>query len=169
MKRISKRNLSVSKNLVYDTKNLVRTTCGFLWTTEYSMFIYRHTLKLHETDAAGLLFFSHQFTILHDAYEALLEKIGYSFARMLKKTDFFLPIVHAESDYKHPLFVGDRLMIEVRIGQIGTTSFSFLYSVRNEQKKIVGSGKTVHVTINKKTGKKIPLPASLQRALKQWV
>ncbi len=132
-------------------------------------FVYRHILKLHETDAAGLLFFSHQFTIIHDAYEALLEKIGFSFARMIRKTGFFLPIVHAESDYQAPLFVGDRLAITVRVEKIGTTSFSFVYELlKGPGKELVGAARTVHVTIDKKTGKKTPIPPAMRQALKRW-
>ena len=128
------------------------------------MFIYRHTIKLHETDAAGLIFFSHQFTIIHDAYEALLEKIGYGFAHMLRQTQFFLPIVHAESDYKAPLFVGDRLTITVQVEKIGETSFTFVYTLRDTRKRLVGTARTVHVTIDQKTRRKIPLPTGMRRA-----
>ena len=129
------------------------------------MFTYKTVIKLHETDAAGLLFFSHQFKLIHDAYESLLEKIGYSFALMIRKTDFFLPIVHAESDYKAPLFVGDRVTISVKVAQIGKTSFTFSYELRDAKKKLVGTAKTVHVTIDKKTHTKTPLPAGLRKAL----
>jgi len=130
------------------------------------MFVYRHVLKLHETDAAGILFFSHQFTFIHDAYEALLEKIGFGFPFLLKKARFFLPIVHAEADYTAPLFVGDRLNISITVGHIGETSFSFAYEIRNQRKKLVGTARTVHVTIDKKSRRKIPLPPAMRRALK---
>jgi len=130
------------------------------------MFAYKVTIKLHETDAAGLLFFSQQFKLIHDAYEELLESFGIGFSVMLKKKSYFLPIVHAESDYKKPLFVGDRLIIEVTVGAIGKTSFTFEYRLL-KNKVLVGTAKTVHVTISKKTGKKIPLPSEMRKALKK--
>ena len=131
------------------------------------MFNYTTTIKLHETDAAGLLFFSNQFKLLHDAYEALLESIGFGFARMLLEKDYFLPIVHAESDYKAPLFVGDKVTITIKITHIGNTSFTFEYVLRDHAQKIVGTGKTVHVTIDKKTREKIPLPNDMRLTLKK--
>ena len=91
------------------------------------MFIYKTEIHLHDTDAAGLLFFANQFKIVHDAYEQLLEKFGCSFQSMLKGGKYFLPIVHAESDYKAPLFVGDKIAVRVKVGHIGNTSFSFKY------------------------------------------
>ena len=132
------------------------------------MFTYETTIKLHETDAAGLLFFSNQFKLLHDAYEALLESWGFGFAVLLLEKDYFLPIVHAESDYKAPLFVGDKIKIEIKIAHIGNSSFTFSYTLRDQNKKIVGTGKTVHVTINKKTRTKIPLPPDMRATLKKF-
>ena len=132
------------------------------------MFTYKTAIKLHETDAAGLLFFSHQFKLMHDAYEALLESWGFGFAVLILGKDYFLPIVHAESDFKAPLFVGDRLTIEVKLARLGNTSFTFSYTLRDQKKKVVGTGKTVHVTIDKKTRTKIPLPSDMRATLKKF-
>ena len=132
------------------------------------MYTYQTKIKLHDTDAAGLLFFSHQFEMIHDAYEALLETIGFGFAALIREKDFFLPIVHAESDYKAPLHAGDNLVITVKVGHIGETSFSFEYVIRNRKKMIVGTAKTVHVTINKKTRKKIPLPKEIRNSIEKF-
>ena len=129
------------------------------------MYIYMTKIKLHETDAAGLLFFSNQFKIMHDAYESLLEKIGFGFAKLIRDKKYFLPIVHAESDYKAPLFVDDHITIQVTVDHIGTTSFAFAYKLINAKKRLVGTGLTVHVTMDKKTQKKIPLPADLRAVI----
>ena len=126
------------------------------------MYTYQTKIKLHETDAAGLLFFSNQFKIIHDAYETLLENIGFGFAELIKNKDYFLPIVHAESDFKMPLFVGDVITIQVVVDNIGQTSFTFAYKLMNAKNQIVGTAQTVHVTINKKTRQKISLPADMR-------
>ena len=126
------------------------------------MYTYQTKIKLHETDAAGLLFFSNQFKIVHDAYESLLEKIGFGFADLIRIKDFFLPIVHSEADYKAPLFVGDVIEIHVTVTNVGKTSFTFAYKLFNAAQQLVGTAETVHVTMNKATSKKIPLPADLR-------
>lgn len=131
------------------------------------MYTYKTVIKLHDTDAAGLLFFSHQFEIIHDAYESLLEKIGFGFATLIRQKSYFLPIVHAQSDYKAPLFVGDRISVSVHVDDIGTTSFSFYYELRNARQQLVGTARTVHVTIDKKKKKKIPLPPDMRRAIER--
>lgn len=131
------------------------------------MFTYQTKIKLHETDAAGLLFFSHQFKIVHDAYESLLETIGFGFAELIRHQDFFLPIVHAESDYKVPLFVGDVIEIQITVEKVGQTSFTFAYKLLNAKKELVGTAQTVHVTVDKKTRKKIPLPADMRQKIEK--
>jgi 1,4-dihydroxy-2-naphthoyl-CoA hydrolase len=86
---------------------------------------------------------------------------------MLKKRGYFLPIVHAESDYKAPLFVGDEIAISVKVGHIGTSSFTFVYEIHNHKGVLVGTAKTVHVTINKKTKKKLSLPKDFRSVLEK--
>lgn len=132
------------------------------------MFRYKVKVKLHETDAAGRLFFGQQFKFLHDAYEELLSGLGLGFAVILKQKKYFLPIVHASADYKKPLGVGDFLTIEVSVGKIGETSFSLFYRLMKDKNSMVGSGETVHVAVSKKSGKKISLPKEIRAALKKF-
>jgi 1,4-dihydroxy-2-naphthoyl-CoA hydrolase len=131
------------------------------------MFIYKTKVHLHDTDAAGRLFFANQFKMIHDAYEQLLEDSGFSFHSMLSGGSAFLPIVHAECAYLHPLAVGDKLDITIKVGHIGTTSFSFEYTLMRG-KTLVGTAKTVHVTVSNKTKKKTPLPKIIRLALEKY-
>ncbi len=130
------------------------------------MYTYQTKIKLHETDAAGLLFFSNQFKIVHDAYQALLEHIGFPFAEIIREKDFFLPIVHSESDFKSPLFVGDLIEVQVAVERIGKTSFTLFYKLMDMSQKLVGTAQTVHVAMDKETQKKIPLPLDLSSKIK---
>ena len=131
------------------------------------MFTYTTKIRLHDTDAAGIIFFANQFKLIHDAYEELLEELGTGLQSVLKRTDYFQPIVHAESDFKAPLYAGDKIAIAIRIGHIGTTSFSLEYTLKRG-KTLVGTAKTMHVTINQKTKKKIPLPTPLRKSLENF-
>ena len=126
------------------------------------MYTYQTKIKLHETDAAGLLFFANQFKLVHDAYESLLEKIGYGFAELIRNKNYFLPIVHAEADYKMPLFVGDLIEIQVTVESIGQMSFTFAYTILNTRKQLIGTAKTVHVTVDNKSHQKITLPSDMR-------
>lgn len=130
------------------------------------MYIYNTKVRLHDTDAAGRLFFANQFKFFHDAYEAMMTERGLSFSEIFRTQNFSLPIVHAQADYKAPLAVGDELEIRVSLLNLGQTSLTFNYEIfRGEQSHLVGSGQTVHVAVDKKTAKKIPLPPALKERL----
>ena len=39
-------------------------------------FFYRFTVRLHDIDAAGVMFFGHLFRHAHDAYESVMANLG---------------------------------------------------------------------------------------------
>jgi 1,4-dihydroxy-2-naphthoyl-CoA hydrolase len=131
------------------------------------MFVWRTTVKLHDTDAAGLLFYGHQFKIAHDCYEAMMATIGFPLSAVIRECDFALPIVHAEADYKRALFVDDSLDIHLKLDHIGSSSYVLAYDIRGADGVTVGTVKTVHVVVDKKTGRKMPLPEKLRSALQR--
>jgi len=129
------------------------------------MFVWRTTVKLHDTDAAGLLFYGHQFKMAHDCYEAMLESIGLPMAWWMRESDCFLPIVHAESDYLRPLFVGDKIEIHLHVEKIGDSSYTLTQEILDAQGQTVGTVKTVHVVVNKESGRKTSIPDKFRAAL----
>ncbi len=129
------------------------------------MFIYDTSIRLHQTDAAGLMFFAQLFTLAHDAYETFVESIGFSFDRTIRSTENLLPIVHAEADYLVPLRVGDKISVRMRLDQVGTTSFILAYEMTNSAGALTGTVKTVHVWTDRTTMQKVPLPDWLKGSL----
>jgi len=125
-------------------------------------------VHLHDTDAAGILFFAKQFFFAHDAYEELLRHLGISIAEVLRKESFVVPIVHAESQYLKPLTVGDEIVITVQVASIGESSFVLEYELLDSKGEQVGKSKTVHVAMDKKTLTKIALPERLRKMLETF-
>ena len=128
---------------------------------------YELTVKLYDTDAAGVLFFGHQFRLAHDAYQTYLESCGLSFAAVLDGGKMLIPLVHAEADYLKPVKVGDKLSIELTAEKISTHSFVLKYVLMRPEGEEVGTARTVHVTIDRATQTKIALPVELREALKK--
>ena len=129
------------------------------------MFIHQTTIRLHHTDAAGLLFFADQFKLAHDAYESFMESIGYPFAPLLRSSKYLLPIVHAEADYGAALSAGDKITIQVTAERVGDTSFTLAYRLLRDGNEPVGSVKTVHVLVDKRTGQTLTLLPDLRTKL----
>lgn len=128
----------------------------------------RVTIRLQDTDAAGILFFASQFVYAHETYEKMMESIGVSFAHILDNEPYLIPLVHAEADYSKALRVGQPLDVELTVEKIGTTSFTLAYVFKSENGETVGSCKTVHVTASKSDFGKIPLPAKLRDGLARF-
>lgn len=128
------------------------------------MFTYLLTIQLHHTDAYGIIFFANQFKFCHDAFQALLEKLGFPLPPSRHDVASMFVIVHAECDYKAPLHVGDKLTVVVVAEKIGTTSMIMGYRFTNQKGVVVGTGKTVHVFIDTTTSQKVPLSDAVRMA-----
>lgn len=129
------------------------------------MFIAHNQVRMHDTDMAGILYFPRQFRFAHDALEDFVESLGFSFDQVFHREKFVFVIVHAESDYLAPLRVGDKLDIHLTIENIGETSFTVNYLIYKLDKTLVGKAKTVHVTLESTSRKKIPIPENFKKLL----
>ena len=128
------------------------------------MFETETDVKMHDTDAAGTLFFANYFKIAHTAYEAFMKSIGCGLDYIINESDYLTPIVHAEADYKKGLFLGNNLAVSMK-AEIGTTSFTLSYEFRDGDGNVAAKLQTVHVSVNKKSREKIPLPEKIRQGL----
>lgn len=129
------------------------------------MFETQTVIKLHDTDAAGVTFFVNYFRIAHTAYEALMTSVGCSLEYIISSADYMVLIAHAEADYERPLVLGEKVSIAVKTVAIGDSSFTLEFSFRGGNGNPSASVKTVHVSIDKRTGKTIPIPEKIRISL----
>ena len=128
------------------------------------MYTYQTTIRLHNTDAAGFVFFSNLFVIAHDAYESFLES-DLPLNTLLSDGAYIIPIVHAEADYLLPLSLSETISVELSLEQTGTSSFNLGYVIKNSKMETAVRLKTIHAVQLKDDGKTIPIPESLRQAL----
>jgi YbgC/YbaW family acyl-CoA thioester hydrolase len=128
---------------------------------------YVHTVQiaLRHTDAAGIVFFPRYFELMQDAMEAFLSARGLPPSNVLSETNYYLPIVHAECDYRAPLTWGETIGIEVIVEEVRRRSFTLAYRFVHEGGRIGATGRVSQVSADKTTRKAIPLPADLRKAL----
>lgn len=125
-------------------------------------------VKLHDTDAAGVLFFAHLLRHAHDAYETFMAGIGHDLPALLRAGRTLLPIVHAEADYHHPIRHGDALRIRLDVERLGASSFTLHYAFRDTAGTVLAEARTVHVQLAR-TGGPEPLVPALRAALAPFV
>ena len=126
-----------------------------------------YTIALHDTDAAGIIYFANLFRIVHATYERLLERIGYPLCRIIPEGVFLIPVVHAEADFHQPLTVGNTVEIALSIAAIGESSFTLAYRLYSLDGDLVGSAGTVHVMADGVTKTSTPLPPDFKNRLRE--
>lgn len=129
------------------------------------MFKTKNRVRLHDVDVAGRLYFPRQFRFVHEALEDFMESEGKPFSEVFHKSDYLFVIVHCESSYSSPLVMGDHIDVHVYVENIGNSSFTLCYNVFKGDGTKTGTAKTVHVSLNRETGEKIPNPQELRDIL----
>lgn len=133
--------------------------------------MYTHTARitLRDADAAGVLFFGRYFALAHDAYEAFLDSHGLNIGHLMRTTDYLLPVVHAESDYRRPLLAGQKTAIHLRVVELRSRTLTVAYEFLNAEGELACRLRTVHCAVNVKTRRAVALPKEVVNALKPEV
>ncbi len=121
------------------------------------LYRYSFTTRIHDIDAAGVVFFARVFYYAHDAYEAFLNHHNLSINKILD-SNFLLPISKTNADFKSPFFINTEIYIEIFTQQIDKSEFKLAFNFLDKSGKIKAIVSTTHVCIDKKTHKRIALP-----------
>jgi acyl-CoA thioester hydrolase/1,4-dihydroxy-2-naphthoyl-CoA hydrolase len=123
--------------------------------------IYVCLIPFHLTDAAGILFFGHVFTLAHQAFEHfVIYQLECPWTFWFQNPDWIVPIKHAEAQYIHPLQAGEECQIKLLVATLSTSSF-ILSSSFHQQQKVCCIVKTVHVFCHRLTKRKMLIPPFL--------
>ncbi|NEO27020.1 MAG: acyl-CoA thioesterase [Kamptonema sp. SIO4C4] len=132
-------------------------------------FVYERTIRLRDTDAAGVVYFTQFLHFCHEAYEESLSQSGVSLQQLVAPQDFLLPLVETSGKFFRPLFCGDRIMIELTPQQEQETEFVVHYRLflGENTTKPVATAMTRHVCINAETRNRQALSESIQDWINQ--
>jgi 1,4-dihydroxy-2-naphthoyl-CoA hydrolase len=133
-------------------------------------FTVSHTVRFHETDAAGVVYFANGLTICHGAYEASLAAVGINLAQFFSPQDLAYPIVQATIDFRYPMACGDILRIWLQPQRLDQTSFEVQYRIFSEQTTdhSLAEALTRHVCIDPHRRNRHSLPAEMELWLHRW-
>jgi 1,4-dihydroxy-2-naphthoyl-CoA hydrolase len=133
-------------------------------------FIYQRTVRFQDTDAAGVVYFANTLSMCHEAYEESLIAAGIEVWKFFSASAIALPIVHAEADYRHPAFCGDRHEIVLTPVSTSHHGFEIQYEIYGEddRDRLISKALTRHVCINPVSRERQPLPQQVLDWLKKW-
>jgi 1,4-dihydroxy-2-naphthoyl-CoA hydrolase len=130
-------------------------------------FVYSRTVRLADTDAAGVIYFAQIFNLCHEAYEEALASSGIDLKALVRDATVALPIVHSSLDCLRPIFWGDRLLVRLRVSQLRERSFETAYEIvsQSDPETLLAQAIARHVCIHPQTRAKVPLPEAIARSL----
>jgi 1,4-dihydroxy-2-naphthoyl-CoA hydrolase len=131
-------------------------------------FRYRFQIRLHDTDAAGVLFFAHLLRHAHDAYESMMHTSGLPLDAWLREPGRpALPITEASARFERPMRHGDQIEVELRVDELRRRSFALGYVFRDAAGRTCALARTVHVMIGDEGNTEAThLPDDLARVLR---
>lgn len=124
------------------------------------------TVRFHEVDKAGIVFFGRVFEYCHVVFEEMLhEVLGNDMAAVFEGGRWGMPLVHAEADYKRPMRIGDRLRIRLEVERLGRRSITLRYTVAGEDGDVRATARLVHAFVDMERFASRPVPPELAQGL----
>ena len=105
-------------------------------------------MRLPETDAMGIVFHGSYFTFLEVGRVDYLMNLGLT-ENNRPIRDFDNVVVAAHLDFRTPARLHDLLAIDVRVREIGGSSFTFAFRIRDKRRNAtVAEGYTTHCAVD---------------------
>ena len=141
------------------------------------MGVHRLTVPVRwgHCDPAGIVFFPQFFVMFHEAMESWFgECLGAPYDEVILGRKIGFPSVHTEADFRKPTRFGERVIVELRVGQLGRTSIRLEYVVLDEGGDVRATGATVCVVMDLDPAREtfhraVPLPDDLRAAIERFL
>jgi 1,4-dihydroxy-2-naphthoyl-CoA hydrolase len=130
-------------------------------------FAYHRTIRLADTDAAGVVYFARTLSLCHEAYEEALAEAGIKLRDLLGSADLVVPIAKSEAEYLRPLHPGDKVRITLSPERRSPESFAIRYEVvrLGAPEKVAARVRTEHVCTSPSKRTRVAMPETLAK----WV
>ena len=97
-------------------------------------FAVQEYVRWEDIDAAGIINYQAYLRFFGLAEAELYRSCGLSYREMFEVVGVWLPRVHVECDFHHPVVLDDLLVVEAWFGKIGTTSIHIDFEVRRKER-----------------------------------
>jgi len=125
-----------------------------------------HRVIYADTDAGQVVYYSNYFRWFESGRRELLRKLKINY-NLLSAQGIITPVVEAHCNYFHPARYDDLVAVETKILQIKEKSIRFDYKIfRKKGRKLLASGHTINVFVDKKKMKSVKIPNSIRKKLR---
>ena len=126
-------------------------------------FEYEIEVRFRDCDAMGHVNNAVYLTYLEQARFAYWQSVT-GFAGIPRN----VILARIECDYRTPATLGDRLVVRMRISEVGRSSFTVEYEVSNARTRVlVASARSVQVMYDYQTNCSVPIPEHVRAKLER--
>ena len=128
-------------------------------------------VRWEDIDAAGIINYQAYLRFFGLAEAELYRSCGLSYREMFDEVGVWLPRVHVECDFVHPVTLDELLVVDAYFGRIGVSSIHLNFEVRRSEQRdvVVATGKYILVNVKKGEFKPAPVPEVVRSALMPYV
>lgn len=126
-------------------------------------------VRLPETDAMGIVFHGYFFTYLEVGRMDYLRNLGLAESSLRPIRGFSNLVRRVSCDFVSPARFDDLLVVQVRLAEIGRTSFRFEFLIRHKRdNRPVAHGQSLHVAVDDAAYRPIPVPEEFRAVVRKF-
>jgi YbgC/YbaW family acyl-CoA thioester hydrolase len=128
-------------------------------------------VRWEDIDAAGIINYQAYLRFFGLAEVELFRSCGLSYRTMFEELGIWLPRVHVECDFFHPVTLDELLLVDAFFGRIGNSSIHLNFQVRRstDPETVVATGKYVLVTVRRGEFQPTPVPEAVRQRLSPYL
>lgn len=122
------------------------------------------TIRFEDADPAGIMFYPRTIARAHEVVEEMIRNSPLGWHAWFASPQHASPLRHAEADFRAPMYAGEKYIAQAQVERLGETSVTFLVEFHDQAHCLTARIRTVHVLIEKSTGRPVPLPEAMRQA-----
>jgi len=128
-------------------------------------------VRWEDIDAAGIINYQAYLRFFGLAEVELFRSCGLSYRTLFDELGLWLPRVHVECDFFHPVTLDELLIVDAYFGKIGASSIHLNFEVRRNEapEVVVATGKYVLVAVKRGEFKPTAVPNMVREKLAPYV
>lgn len=125
-----------------------------------------HRVIYGDTDAGKVVYYANYFRWFESGRREVMRSLKINYLK-LDKRGIITPVVEAHCNYFHPARYDDVVIVETRISEVKEKSIKFDYKIlRKKDRKLLATGHTVNVFVDKKKMKSMKIPSDLRKKIR---
>ena len=116
-----------------------------------------------DADPAGIVFYPRLIALAHNVVENLIRDSSLGWSAWFASPDHGAPVCRVEADFLLPMAAGATFTAHAQVEKVGETSVAFVVEFRGDRGEVAALVRTVHVLVDKATGKPTTLSEAMRR------